>query len=61
MLQELFRPWILSNASWHDVCVLVCVFVCMRERERERARMIRAGMIMHDVTVGTRGQGFVIA
>lgn len=25
MLRELFRPWIVCNASWHALCVCECV------------------------------------
>ena len=51
ILQELFRPWVVCNASWHGVCAYECVCVSV----------IRAGVMMRSVTVGTRGQGFIRA
>lgn len=49
MLQELFRPWVVCNASWHGVCVYECMYECVC------VSVIWAGGMMPYVTVATRG------
>lgn len=46
ILQEIFRPSVVRNASWHgDVCVC----------------KLQASVMMHSVTVETRGHSFIRA